>query len=123
MYEYVKNDSLEDLLYSAAKARMKIASWKFPMLWSKIVCEACEKKKMKREIKILQNRSGGPNIMKLLDIVRDQHSKTPSLNFEYINNTKFKYDDDSLNFGCIDYVYITDDSVVPMSWIVYWTFS
>lgn len=46
MYEYVKNDSLEDLLYSAAKARMKIASWKFPMLWSKIVCEACEKKKV-----------------------------------------------------------------------------
>ena len=28
--------------------------------------------------------------MKLLDIVRDQHSKTPSLIFEYVNNTDFK---------------------------------
>lgn len=26
----------------------------------------------------------------LLDIVRDQHSKTPSLIFEYVNNTDFK---------------------------------
>jgi serine/threonine protein kinase len=45
---------------------------------------------IKREIKILQNLCGGPNIVKLLDIVRDQHSKTPSLIFEYINNTDFK---------------------------------
>lgn len=28
--------------------------------------------------------------MKLLDIVRDQPSKTPSLVFEYVNNTDFK---------------------------------
>lgn len=28
--------------------------------------------------------------MKLLDIVRDQQSKTPSLIFEYVNNTDFK---------------------------------
>lgn len=28
--------------------------------------------------------------MKLLDIVRDQHSKTPSLVFEYVNSTDFK---------------------------------
>lgn len=28
--------------------------------------------------------------MKLLDIVRDQHSKTPSLIFEYVNSTDFK---------------------------------
>jgi casein kinase II subunit alpha len=45
---------------------------------------------IKREIKILQNICGGPNIIKLLDIVRDQHSKTPSLIFEYVNNTDFK---------------------------------
>lgn len=35
-------------------------------------------------------RAGGPNIIKLLDVVRDEHSKTPSLIFEYINNTDFK---------------------------------
>jgi len=45
---------------------------------------------IKREIKILQNICGGPNIVKLLDIVRDQHSKTPSLIFEYVNSTDFK---------------------------------
>ena len=45
---------------------------------------------IKREIKILQNLCGGPNIIKLLDIVRDQQSKTPSLVFEHVNNTDFK---------------------------------
>lgn len=48
------------------------------------------KKKIKREIKILQNLCGGTNIVKLLDVVRDPQSKTPSLIFEYINNTDFK---------------------------------
>ena len=37
---------------------------------------------IKREIKILQNLYGGPNIVKLLDVVRDEESKTPSLIFE-----------------------------------------
>uniref|UniRef100_K4AA37 Casein kinase II subunit alpha n=3 Tax=Setaria TaxID=4554 RepID=K4AA37_SETIT len=54
------------------------------------ILKPVKKKKIKREIKILQNLCGGPNIIKLLDIVRDQHSKTPSLIFEYVNNTDFK---------------------------------
>ncbi|WVZ61513.1 hypothetical protein U9M48_011374, partial [Paspalum notatum var. saurae] len=54
------------------------------------ILKPVKKKKIKREIKILQNLCGGPNIVKLLDIVRDQHSKTPSLIFEYVNNTDFK---------------------------------
>ena len=45
---------------------------------------------IKREIMILQNLYGGPNIIKLLDVVRDDESKTPSLIFEYVNNTDFK---------------------------------
>lgn len=45
---------------------------------------------IKREIKILQNLCGGPNIVKLLDIVRDEHSKTPSLIFEFVNSVDFK---------------------------------
>jgi casein kinase II subunit alpha len=45
---------------------------------------------IKREIKILYNLYGGPNIVKLLDIVRDDESKTPSLIFEHVNNTDFK---------------------------------
>ncbi|KAK8938113.1 Casein kinase II subunit alpha [Platanthera guangdongensis] len=54
------------------------------------ILKPVKKKKIKREIKILQNLCGGPNVVKLLDIVRDQHSKTPSLVFEYVNSTDFK---------------------------------
>ncbi|XP_042415093.1 casein kinase II subunit alpha-like [Zingiber officinale] len=54
------------------------------------ILKPVKKKKIKREIKILQNLCGGPNIIKLLDIVRDQQSKAPSLIFEYVNNTDFK---------------------------------
>jgi casein kinase II subunit alpha len=35
------------------------------------VLKPVKKKKIKREIKILQNLSGGPNIVSLLDVVRD----------------------------------------------------
>ncbi|KAI0523474.1 hypothetical protein KFK09_005869 [Dendrobium nobile] len=45
---------------------------------------------IKREIKILQNLCVGPNIVKLLDIVRYQDSKIPSLIFEYVNSTDLK---------------------------------
>ncbi|CAM8921920.1 unnamed protein product [Rhodiola kirilowii] len=54
------------------------------------ILKPVKKKKIKREIKILQNLCGGPNIVKLLDVVRDQHSKTPSLIFEHVNSTDFK---------------------------------
>lgn len=75
------------------------------------VLKPVKKKKIKREIKILQNLAGGPNVVALLDVVRDpqvgwsiythalpsdnnQHvviqSKTPALISEYVNNTDFK---------------------------------
>lgn len=54
------------------------------------VLKPVKKKKIKREIKILQNLSGGPNIVALLDVVRDSQSKTPSLIFENVNNTDFR---------------------------------
>lgn len=54
------------------------------------VLKPVKKKKIQREIKILQNLKGGPNIVSLLDIVRDPQSRTPSLIFEYVNNTEFK---------------------------------
>ena len=74
------------------------------------VLKPVKKKKIKREIKILQNLAGGPNIVALLDVVRDpqvgnhhglkkpransadvlSQSKTPSIIFEYVNNTDFK---------------------------------
>eukprot|EP00514_Thraustochytrium_sp_LLF1b_P003503 CAMPEP_0184524634 /NCGR_PEP_ID=MMETSP0198_2-20121128/9633_1 /TAXON_ID=1112570 /ORGANISM="Thraustochytrium sp., Strain LLF1b" /LENGTH=346 /DNA_ID=CAMNT_0026915967 /DNA_START=416 /DNA_END=1456 /DNA_ORIENTATION=- len=54
------------------------------------ILKPVKKKKIKREIKILQNLCGGPNIIKLLDVVRDPQSKTPSLIFEYVDNVDFK---------------------------------
>ncbi|KAJ3107950.1 Casein kinase II subunit alpha [Physocladia obscura] len=54
------------------------------------VLKPIKKTKIKREIKILQNLTGGPNVIQLLDIVRDPMSKTPALVFEAINNTDFK---------------------------------
>jgi len=54
------------------------------------ILKPVKKKKIRREIKILQNLCGGPNIIKLLDVVRDPVTKTPSLIFEYVNNTDFK---------------------------------
>lgn len=54
------------------------------------VLKPVKKKKIKREIKILQNLAGGTNVVALLDVVRDPLSKTPSLIFEYVNNTDFR---------------------------------
>lgn len=54
------------------------------------ILKPVKKKKIKREIKILQNMCGGTNVIQLLDVVRDPQSKTPSLVFEYVNNTDFK---------------------------------
>jgi len=54
------------------------------------ILKPVKKKKIKREIKILQNVAKGPNIITLLDVVRDPLTKTPSLVFEYVNNTDWK---------------------------------
>eukprot|EP01147_Barroeca_monosierra_P011331 gene11331-3365_t len=54
------------------------------------VLKPVKKKKIKREIKVLQNLAGGVNVIQLLDIVRDPKSKTPALIFEHINNKDFK---------------------------------
>jgi casein kinase II subunit alpha len=49
-----------------------------------------KKRKIKRELKILQNLYGGPNIVRLLDYVQDSVAKTPTLIFEFVHNTDFK---------------------------------
>merc|ERR1712072_448582 len=54
------------------------------------ILKPVKKKKIKREIKILQNLAGGINVISLLDVVREPQSKTPSLIFEHVNNTDFK---------------------------------
>jgi len=54
------------------------------------VLKPVKKKKIKREIKILMNLKGGPNIISLIDVVRDPISKTPAVVFEHVNNIDFK---------------------------------
>ena len=54
------------------------------------VLKPVKKKKIKREIKILQNLKGGPNIVKLLDVVRDPSSKSPCIITEWIDNIDYK---------------------------------
>eukprot|EP00124_Ichthyophonus_hoferi_P004254 Ihof_evm3s448 gene=Ihof_evmTU3s448 len=54
------------------------------------ILKPVKKKKIKREILILQNVKGGTNIIELLDVVKDPLSGTPSLIFEHSNNIDFK---------------------------------
>lgn len=54
------------------------------------ILKPVKKKKIKREIKILQNLAGGTNIITLLAVVKDPVSRTPALIFEHVNNTDFK---------------------------------
>ena len=54
------------------------------------VLKPVAKKKIKREIKILRNLSGGPNVVGLLDVVHDPPSQSNSLIMEYVDNTDWK---------------------------------
>jgi len=54
------------------------------------VLKPVKKKKIRREISILQNLCGGINIIQLYDIVRDPGTKIHSLVFEHVNNQDFK---------------------------------
>lgn len=54
------------------------------------ILKPVRKKKIQREISILQNLAGGPNIITLYDVVRDPASRTPSLIFEHVDNINFR---------------------------------
>ncbi len=54
------------------------------------VLKPVKKKKIKREIKILQNLAGGTNVIQLLDVVRDPVSKTPAFVFELVDTEDFR---------------------------------
>jgi casein kinase II subunit alpha len=49
-----------------------------------------KKKKIKREIKILSNLRGGPNVIDFYGVVKDPVTRTPAIIFEYIDNHDFK---------------------------------
>lgn len=54
------------------------------------VLKPVKRKKIKREISILKNLVAGPNVIGLLDIVREPQLKTPALIFENVNNIDFR---------------------------------
>lgn len=67
------------------------------------ILKPVKKKKIQREIKILQNLQGGTNIIRLHKTVQDPVSKTNSLVFEHVNNTDFKILFPTLTDGDIRY--------------------
>jgi casein kinase II subunit alpha len=54
------------------------------------ILKPVKKRKIQREIKILQNLCGGTNIIQLYDVVRDPNTKIPSLIFEYVDCSDFR---------------------------------
>lgn len=46
--------------------------------------------RLRREIKILRHVNGGPNIITLLEVLRDPDTKTPSFVFEPVNAMGFR---------------------------------
>lgn len=54
------------------------------------VLKPVKKKKIKREIKILSNLRGGPNVIDFYGVVKDPVTRTPAIIFEYVDNHDFK---------------------------------
>lgn len=71
---------LDDYVVSAKLGRGKYSE----------VLKPVKKKKIKREIKILQAVAKGPNIIELLDVVRDPVTKVPCLVFEHVEAEDWK---------------------------------
>eukprot|EP00461_Guttulinopsis_vulgaris_P003939 UN03940 len=49
-----------------------------------------KKRKIKREIRILKNLYGGPNIVKLIDVLHDDTTKIHAIVFEYVQPTSYQ---------------------------------
>eukprot|EP00005_Dracoamoeba_jomungandri_P003920 CAMPEP_0174259472 /NCGR_PEP_ID=MMETSP0439-20130205/8293_1 /TAXON_ID=0 /ORGANISM="Stereomyxa ramosa, Strain Chinc5" /LENGTH=371 /DNA_ID=CAMNT_0015343369 /DNA_START=143 /DNA_END=1258 /DNA_ORIENTATION=- len=49
-----------------------------------------KRRKIRREVKILHNVQGGPNIIKLYDVIREPYINTTTLVFEFVDNIYWK---------------------------------
>lgn len=54
------------------------------------VLKPIKKRKIKKEVKVLINLTGGPGIVRLLDLIRSRKAKIPCMVFEFINATPWK---------------------------------
>lgn len=65
-----------------------------------------KKRKIKREIRILKNLYGGPNIVKLIDVLHDETTKIHAIVCEYVQPTSYQRLMQNLTpFDCAHYVY------------------
>lgn len=77
VFEAINITSNEKVVVKILKVRVKVTSslCHWVILVSLTLCcftiKPVKKKKIKREIKILENLRGGPNIISLIDIVKD----------------------------------------------------
>lgn len=69
------------------------------------VLKPVKMKKIYRELKILRNLVGGPNIIQLLEIVQDPGSKIPALIFEEVKNVDFRTLYPSFSLSDIQYYF------------------
>ena len=49
------------------------------------ILKPVRKNKIRREVKILELMQGGPNVVELLDVVRDPMTKTPAIVTEHVS--------------------------------------
>lgn len=54
------------------------------------VLKPVAQKKIQREVKILRNLTGGPNIVALRDVVQDPSARYSSLIMEFVENVEWK---------------------------------
>tara|TARA_B100001250_G_scaffold406944_1_gene426845 strand:- start:1472 stop:2527 length:1056 start_codon:yes stop_codon:yes gene_type:complete len=71
-----------------------------------------KKKKIFREVKILQALIGAKNVIQLLDLVKDEKNHIPCLVFEYVDNTNFR--ELYPTFSHSDCVYYVDQILIGL---------
>ena len=72
----------------------------------------------------MQNLAGGPNIVALLDVVRDPLSKIPSLVTEYVNNIDFKvlyprFSDMDVRFYMLELLKVPIILILPHRYLIF----
>ncbi|KAG4086478.1 kinase-like domain-containing protein [Neocallimastix lanati (nom. inval.)] len=68
--------------------KCKSPEYDFPLVMK--VFKPERTKRIRREILILKNLKGGPNIIPLIDVIKDQEEGNPTLVFPYIDNNHWK---------------------------------
>ena len=90
VFEAINVTNNEKCVVKILKVSYFMLCFNSSFLFNAYLFQPVKKKKIKREIKILENLRGGTNIITLQAVVKDPVSRTPALIFEHVNNTDFK---------------------------------